>query len=126
MSRSHVLHVRQVLALALIAVVAFFGLGAAPAQAVGVEDNVSPNTTNYGVASGNVYYIWVDEGEWFHYWANGGTAIVTAPDGTQYSGSVASSSSAVSTSRQATAATAGVWRVVAGGGAELVALGLRR
>ncbi|WP_348002302.1 hypothetical protein [Pseudolysinimonas sp.] len=74
--------------------------------------NVSPNTTSYGTASGNVYYAYVKAGEWVHSWGNGGTATQTRANGTAVAGGV---TGAFSAPRQVAPAEAGVWTFAFGG-----------
>lgn len=86
-------------------------LAPAPAIAVGLGSNVSPSTSGYSSRSGNVYYAYVEEGEWIYAWGNGGTATVYGPDGTEWAGSWSNASFTVA--RQAT--QDGVWTLSYGG-----------
>ncbi|MFT4299191.1 MAG: hypothetical protein QM597_06120, partial [Aeromicrobium sp.] len=100
------------MAFVLVAVAAMIGVTAPQAHAVGVEDNVSPDTTDYSVNTANTYYAYVGEGEYVQWWAQGGTSTIVAPDGTVYSGAA---NGGISAPKQATGAKVGVWKVGAGG-----------
>ncbi|MFT4220299.1 MAG: hypothetical protein QM611_07260 [Microbacterium sp.] len=98
----------------LIASLVLVAAGAGSAHAVRVEDNVSPNTTNYDMQGSNAYHAYAAEGEWIHFWGSTGSTTITAPDGTVI-GPATANSATISTPIQVTVATEGVWVVQTGG-----------
>ncbi|MFT4286346.1 hypothetical protein [Nocardioides sp.] len=104
----------RLLATTLIVTLLLVAAGAGSAYAVRVEDNVSPNTTNYAMQGSNAYHAYAAEGEWLHFWGSTGSTTITAPNGTVI-GPASASSATISTPIQVTAATAGVWVVQTGG-----------